>query len=167
MLTSKQIKKVRRMLSQTDPAAAASQLQREVAAGQQREHQLAQLLDECRTALRIVAVGIWRNKRKNTCGLAGAAVAVHAVEAALAKCDDYIEDRPVPQGITVPTLTQQEFRSLKTKLTRAINSKDPQRVLKTTTEALAIFDEKGHPDSWIRWQRAKEDAEWQIRRTSR
>ena len=74
--------------------------------------------------------------------------------------------REIHQCPPVPTLTQQEFRSLKTKLTRAINSKDPQRVLKTTSEALAIFDEKGHPDSWIRWQRAKEDAECQIRRGS-
>jgi hypothetical protein len=56
------------------------------------------------------------------------------------------------------TLTQAEFKRLKTKLTRAINSKDNAKIIKTCDEALAIFDEKGSPDDWSRWQRAKEDA---------
>lgn len=56
------------------------------------------------------------------------------------------------------TLTQAEFKRLKTKLTRAINSKDDARIIKTVDEAMAIFDEKGHPDDWNRWNRAKEDA---------
>lgn len=38
---------------------------------------------DAKTSLEIVAAGIWRNKDDNTCGLAGAAVAVHAVEKAL------------------------------------------------------------------------------------
>jgi len=62
------------------------------------------------------------------------------------------------------TLTQAEFSALKTKLTRAINSKDPQRICRTADAALAIFEEKGYPDAWHRWQVAKQDAEWAIRR---
>jgi hypothetical protein len=56
------------------------------------------------------------------------------------------------------TLTQTEFVRLTTKLTRAINSKDDARIIRTCDEALVIFDEKGSPDDWNRWNRAKEDA---------
>ena len=61
-------------------------------------------------------------------------------------------------------LTQREFITLKSKLTRAKNSGDPQKVLAAANEALAIFDEKAAPDNWHLWQRAKEDAEWAIQR---
>ena len=61
------------------------------------------------------------------------------------------------------TLTQKEFVQLKTKLTRAINSKDYNRIIRTCNEALAIFEEKGSPDSWSNWQRAKDDAEFALR----
>lgn len=64
----------------------------------------------------------------------------------------------------MPTLTQQEFVRLKTKLTRAINSKDHQRICRTVDAAMAIFAEKGYPDAWHRWEAAKRDAEWAIRR---
>lgn len=57
------------------------------------------------------------------------------------------------------TLTQAEFVRLKTKLTRAINSKDDARIIRTCNKALAIFDDKGSPDDWNRWNRAKDDAE--------
>lgn len=40
-------------------------------------------VNELHAALTIVSAGIWRNKKQNTCGLAGAALAVHAVEHAL------------------------------------------------------------------------------------
>lgn len=56
------------------------------------------------------------------------------------------------------TLTQAEFTKLKSKLTRAINSKDDAKIIKTCDEALEIFDAKGWPDDWRRWERAKEDA---------
>lgn len=56
------------------------------------------------------------------------------------------------------TLTQQEFRNLKSRLTRALNTKDPSKVLAETSRAFAIFEEKGYPDDWHRWNRAKEDA---------
>lgn len=64
------------------------------------------------------------------------------------------------------TLTQQEFRRLKTRLTRAVNSKDNDKIIHETTAALAIFEEKGYPDDWMRWQRAKEDAEFAKRRAN-
>ncbi len=46
--------------------------------------QLAEERDGLREALTLVATGIWRNREMNTCGLSGAAMVVHAVEAALA-----------------------------------------------------------------------------------
>lgn len=61
------------------------------------------------------------------------------------------------------TLTQSEFVRLKTKLTRAVNSKDHARIIRTVDEAMAIFAEKGYPDSWHRWERAKGDAEIALR----
>jgi hypothetical protein len=62
------------------------------------------------------------------------------------------------------TLTQSELSQLKSKLTRALNSRDCQKIKKTAEEALAIFEQKGYPDSWSRWQRAKDDAEFAISR---
>jgi hypothetical protein len=56
------------------------------------------------------------------------------------------------------TLTQTEYRNLKSRLTRAINSKDHAKVIAECDRAMAIFEDKGYPDSWSRWQRAKEDA---------
>lgn len=56
------------------------------------------------------------------------------------------------------TLTQAEFTKLKAKLTRAIKSKDHARIIRTADEAMAIFEEKGYPDNWHNWERAKEDA---------
>lgn len=55
-------------------------------------------------------------------------------------------------------LTQAEFTKLKSKLTRAINSKDHDKIIATVDEAMSIFDDKGYPDNWHRWQRAKDDA---------
>jgi hypothetical protein len=62
------------------------------------------------------------------------------------------------------SLTQAEYKTLKSNLTRAINSKDNDRIIKTCNEAERIFDEKGYPDSWSNWERAKEDAESAKRR---
>lgn len=58
------------------------------------------------------------------------------------------------------SLSQAEYKSLKSKLTRAINSKNNDSIIKTCNEALAIFEAKGYPDSWSNWERAKEDAEF-------
>lgn len=60
--------------------------------------------------------------------------------------------------MSYPTLTQQEYRNLKTRLTRALNSGDHRRVIAECDRALALFDEKGYPDDWHRWQIAHADA---------
>lgn len=62
-------------------------------------------------------------------------------------------------------LTQKQFSAAKGRLTRAVNSGDPQRVIDTVTTQ---YDEWEHgdfawPDDWARWQRAKDDAEWRLR----
>lgn len=61
------------------------------------------------------------------------------------------------------TLTQQEYRSLKSKLTRATNSGDLDKIERTCAEAFAIFDAKGYPDDWSRWERARNDARFAAR----
>ena len=61
------------------------------------------------------------------------------------------------------TLSQGEYKNLKSRLTRAINSKDHKRIVDECDRAIAIFDDKGYPDDWSRWQRAKEDASLQVR----
>lgn len=60
-------------------------------------------------------------------------------------------------------LTKQEFRNLKSALTRAKNSNDPYKLLSTASAALARFDEVGLPDNWHLWQCAKDDALWALR----
>jgi len=64
------------------------------------------------------------------------------------------------------TLNQAEYTKLKSKLTRAINSKNNDNIIKTCNEALAIFEIHGYPDSWSNWERAKDDAESAKRRES-
>lgn len=61
------------------------------------------------------------------------------------------------------TLTQTEFTSLKRKLTIA-KKKGPQAVIKACDEALAIFVQKGYPDSWSDWERAHDDAQFELNR---
>lgn len=61
------------------------------------------------------------------------------------------------------TLSKAEYTNLKSRLTRAINSKDHKRIVDECDRAFAIFDDKGYPDDWSRWQRAKEDASFQVR----
>jgi hypothetical protein len=56
------------------------------------------------------------------------------------------------------TLTQKEFTALKAGLTRA-KKKGHDAVIAHCDRALAIFEERGYPDRWMDWQRAKEDAE--------
>jgi hypothetical protein len=63
------------------------------------------------------------------------------------------------------SLTQAEYKTLKSKLTRAINSKNHDKIIKTCNEAFAIFEQKGYPDSWSDWERAKDDAEFAKRHT--
>lgn len=61
------------------------------------------------------------------------------------------------------TLTQNEYKSLKSRLTRAINSQNQQNIIAECNRALAIFEQKGYPDDWSRWERAKDDASFQLR----
>lgn len=58
---------------------------------------------------------------------------------------------------------QKEYRRQKTLLTRAVNAKEPKKIIDVCTNAFVVFDRIGWPDDWTRWQRAKEDAEWTVR----
>lgn len=67
-----------------------------------------------------------------------------------------------------PTLTQKEFRRLKGRLTRRENAvkkadNDTDRLqaakdlVREVDYAMGIFEEKGYPDDWYRWQVASDD----------
>lgn len=68
---------------------------------------------------------------------------------------------------TTKYLTQAQFSAAKSRLTRAINSGDPRKVIDTVTAQFAEWDagDYAYPDDWHRWQRASEDAEWALRRS--
>lgn len=52
-----------------------------------------------------------------------------------------------------------QFRAQKAALTKAVNAKDPEQVIKAVTKAVAQWEEIGSwPDDWSRWQRALNDA---------
>ena len=55
-------------------------------------------------------------------------------------------------------LTVTEYRRLKTQLTRAINAKDPAKVLTACNTFLAVCSDRPWPDDWARWLRAADDA---------
>jgi|JI9StandDraft_1071089.scaffolds.fasta_scaffold493384_2 hypothetical protein len=56
------------------------------------------------------------------------------------------------------TLTQKEYVRLKGRLTKAINSKDEDKIIAECDYAVGIFEKRGYPDDWARWKRAKDDA---------
>ncbi len=60
------------------------------------------------------------------------------------------------------TLTRRELSILKGRLTRAIKTGDPRKVLAECTRAYGTFDAKGWPDCWTRWQIARDDARTQL-----
>jgi hypothetical protein len=66
------------------------------------------------------------------------------------------------------TLTDAELAALKARLTRAENRAkkegDPQVVIDEVKHAMRTFEAKGHPDSWSRWTRAGQDAEFRLQR---
>ncbi len=76
---------------------------------------------------------------------------------------------PAPTAESHPSqkykLAQEEFKGLKSKLTRAVNSGNPDKIIATADEAMAIFEQKGYPDSWANWEREKSDAEWRKARS--
>ena len=58
-----------------------------------------------------------------------------------------------------------ECRRLKGRLTRAKNSGHPKRILDEVAQAYAQFDKMpAWPDNWALWERAKDDAEYELRR---
>lgn len=60
-----------------------------------------------------------------------------------------------------------ELPKLRAALTRAKKSGDPQKVIAAVKHATARFDVIGWPDQWSNWERAKEDAELQLRMSSK
>jgi hypothetical protein len=65
------------------------------------------------------------------------------------------------------TLTQAEFTTLKSKLTRVLKSKNNDAIIAECNRAMAIFEQKGYPDNWSNWERAKDDATFAKSRESR
>lgn len=59
-------------------------------------------------------------------------------------------------------VTQAEYRKAKSNLTRAINSKDPLKVIKTCRETHQAWEGKAWPDDWSRWANAHDDAIYQL-----
>lgn len=60
-------------------------------------------------------------------------------------------------------LTRKDHSRLKGRLTRAVRSGNPDRVIAERDYAFAIFERDGYPDDWARWERAAEDAGWSRR----
>lgn len=57
------------------------------------------------------------------------------------------------------TAENRQWTQQKSALTRAINSKDPAKIIATTVKTVGEWEEKGFwPDAWSRWQRALDDA---------
>ena len=78
----------------------------------------------------------------------------------------------------MPTLTQREYRRLKSRLTRCQNrlkkaASDTARLeaalalVKEVDYAMEIFHEQGYPDFWNNWERAKDDVQFLIHREGR
>lgn len=55
-------------------------------------------------------------------------------------------------------LTQREYCNLKRRLTRVLNENSNEKIVYECKRAFAIFESKGFPDDWSRWQRALDDA---------
>lgn len=62
-------------------------------------------------------------------------------------------------------ITSKQFRAAKSRLTRAVNSGDPHKVVREVTATYAEWDDGdfAYPDDWHRWERALRDAEMAIR----
>jgi hypothetical protein len=70
---------------------------------------------------------------------------------------------------TTNYLSKTQFSQAKSRLTRAINSGDHRRILDTVEETFAEWDagDFAYPDDWHRWERARWDAEFALRRAGR
>lgn len=62
---------------------------------------------------------------------------------------------------------QAEYAKRKRALKKSIRLEEWQRVIDRVNEDLAYFEKTGYPDDWSTWQRAKDDAEFQIRMTEK
>lgn len=62
-------------------------------------------------------------------------------------------------------LSRKQFSAAKSRLTRAVNSGDPQRVIDEVTRTFAEWDrgDYAYPDDWHRWEIARSDAWFQQR----
>jgi hypothetical protein len=60
-------------------------------------------------------------------------------------------------------LSKKEYRLEKTRLTRAINSDDPEKILAAIEHAMGTFEGAVWPDDWHRWAVALDDLAWSIR----
>jgi hypothetical protein len=63
-------------------------------------------------------------------------------------------------------LTKQQFAQAKARLTRAIK-KGPQAVIDEVNRTYREWDNGNfaYPDDWHRWERARDDAQYEIART--
>lgn len=69
-----------------------------------------------------------------------------------------------PQGAWTPE-RQAEYKKLKSALTKAEKSGDPEKLLAEAERGLSRFEATGaYPDDWSRWERAKDDATLAISR---
>lgn len=61
-------------------------------------------------------------------------------------------------------LDNKQFRAAKSRLTRAVNSGDPHKVVAEVTRTFAEWNDGdyAYPDDWHRWERALRDAECAI-----
>jgi len=55
-------------------------------------------------------------------------------------------------------ITNDEYRRQKSRLTRAVNSGDPVKVLSAVEKTVTEWEDKAWPDDWSRWFRALDDA---------
>lgn len=64
-------------------------------------------------------------------------------------------------------LTKAQFSAAKSRLTRAVNSGDPRKVLAVVERTYAEWDagDFAYPDDWHRWERAAQDAEMELARS--
>lgn len=62
------------------------------------------------------------------------------------------------------TLTKKQLSAERRRLTVAQKSGDPRKVLQACSSAFELFERCGFPDCWSRWERAKEDARFELER---
>lgn len=62
-------------------------------------------------------------------------------------------------------LTNKQHRAAKSRLTRAVNSGDPSKVIAEVDRTYAEWDRGNYvyPDDWHRWERARDDAYYALR----